>query len=77
MKTLGMIVIGLALAQTSPAQITVISPAFQSGGAIPAQFTCKDANQNPPLQFHGFPKEAKSLVLIVDDPDAPSDLLTH
>jgi Raf kinase inhibitor-like YbhB/YbcL family protein len=77
MKTLGLIAIGLAIAQTSPAQITVSSSAFQSGGTIPAQFTCKGGNLNPPLQFQGIPKEAKSLVLVVDDPDAPSGLFTH
>jgi hypothetical protein len=77
MKTLSVIVIGLTLAQTSLAQITVSSSAFQSGGTIPAQFTCKGTNSNPPLQFHGIPKEAKSLVLIVDDTDAPGGLFTH
>jgi Raf kinase inhibitor-like YbhB/YbcL family protein len=78
MKTLGMIVVGLAFAQASClAQIAISSPSFQAGGAIPAQFTCNGANQNPPLQFRGVPKEAKSLVLIVDDPDAPGGLFTH
>lgn len=62
MKTLGISVIGLALAQASLAQITVSSSAFQPGGTIPAQFTCKGANLSPPLQFQGIPKEAKSLV---------------
>src|SRR5438045_5660495 len=61
----------------SEAQITVASAAFQTGGAIPDQFTCKGANQNPPLQFQGVPKEAKNLVLILDDPDAPGGLFTH
>jgi Raf kinase inhibitor-like YbhB/YbcL family protein len=67
----------LALTTKASAQITVSSPAFQAGGMIPAQFTCKGANQNPPLQFGGIPKEAKSLVLIIDDPDAPGGLFTH
>jgi Raf kinase inhibitor-like YbhB/YbcL family protein len=67
----------LALTSNASAQITVRSPAFQAGSMIPAQFTCKGANQNPPLQFRGIPKEAKSLVLIMDDPDAPGRLFTH
>lgn len=44
---------------------------------IPEQFTCKGANQNPPLQFQGIPASAKSLVLIVDDPDAPGGTFNH
>ena len=70
-------VFAFAIIPIASGQITVSSPAFQSGGTIPTQFTCKGANQNPPLQFHGVPKEAKSLVLIVDDPDAPGGLFTH
>ena len=66
-----------ALGATASGQINVSSSAFQAGAMIPAEFTCKGANLNPPLQFHGIPKEAKSLVLIVDDPDAPGGLFTH
>ena len=81
MKLLGTIaavaVFAFAIIPIASGQITVSSPAFQSDGTIPNQFTCKGANQNPPLQFHGIPKEAKSLVLIVDDPDAPGGLFTH
>ena len=78
MKTLCMVVIGLTIAEAScRAQITISSPAFKAGGTIPALFTCKGANQNPPLRFGGIPKEAKSLALIVDDPDAPGSLFTH
>ena len=57
--------------------ISVTSPAFQSGADIPAKFTCNGANVNPGLKLSGVPNEAKSLVLIVDDPDAPRGLFTH
>jgi hypothetical protein len=66
-----------ALAAIASAQVSVSSPAFQAGGMIPARFTCKGTNVNPPLQFRGLPKGTKSLALIVDDPDAPGGLFTH
>jgi len=57
--------------------ISVSSLAFRSGEKIPEQFTCKGANISPQLQFPGVPPEARSIVLIVDDPDAPTGLFTH
>jgi Raf kinase inhibitor-like YbhB/YbcL family protein len=51
------------------------SPAFAAGDRIPSQFTCDGANKNPPLSFENVPAEARSLVLIMDDPDAPEDLV--
>src|SRR5260370_19533801 len=47
------------------------SSAFAPGGAIPAQFTCEGSDVSPPLEWTGVPPGTKSLVLIVDDPDAP------
>ncbi|HEX9202607.1 MAG TPA: YbhB/YbcL family Raf kinase inhibitor-like protein [Vicinamibacteria bacterium] len=47
------------------------SPAFGPGGAIPALFTCEGSDVSPPLEWTGPPAGTKSLVLIVDDPDAP------
>ncbi|MDH5533236.1 MAG: YbhB/YbcL family Raf kinase inhibitor-like protein [Candidatus Pacebacteria bacterium] len=47
------------------------SNAFINQGNIPTKYTCDGENINPPLQFSEIPKETKSLVLIVDDPDAP------
>jgi Raf kinase inhibitor-like YbhB/YbcL family protein len=47
------------------------SPAFDSLGPIPKRYTCEGADLAPPLQWTGVPPVAKSLALIVDDPDAP------
>lgn len=47
------------------------SPAFQNMAAIPALYTCEGKNISPPLAWKNIPRGTKSLVLIVDDPDAP------
>jgi Raf kinase inhibitor-like YbhB/YbcL family protein len=57
--------------------IKVFSSAFAANGSIPGKYTCDGANVNPPLEFEGIPEEADSLVLIVDDPDAPMKTFTH
>ncbi|MFA5899338.1 MAG: YbhB/YbcL family Raf kinase inhibitor-like protein [Hyphomicrobium sp.] len=49
----------------------ITSPEFDDGGEIPARFTCEGTDASPALAFSGVPGDAKSLVLIVDDPDAP------
>ena len=53
------------------------SPVFEDNAFIPAKFTCKGQSINPPLIIQDIPKEAKSLVLIMDDPDAPSGTFVH
>ena len=55
----------------------IISPAFEHNQNIPDKYTCKGENINPPLQFVDVSHNAKSLVLIVDDPDAPVGLWVH
>ena len=51
--------------------LTLTSSAFQPDGAIPPQYTCDGEDDSPPLAWSGVPAKARSLVLIVDDPDAP------
>jgi Raf kinase inhibitor-like YbhB/YbcL family protein len=51
--------------------MTLNSAAFQQNGHIPAKFSCEGEDVSPPLVWDGVPNDAKSLVLIIDDPDAP------
>ena len=79
MKThLPVLMIALSLiASTARAKIpkeatmNLTSPDFREGGNIPEGFTCDGKDISPTLKIDGIPKEAKSLMVIVDDPDAP------
>lgn len=53
------------------------SSAFKSGGPIPPRYAKQGDNVSPPLAIADVPKEARSLVMIMDDPDAPRGLFTH
>lgn len=53
------------------------SPCFNNNQKIPQNYTCSGEDVNPELHIEDIPKEAKSLVLIVDDPDAPSGNWVH
>ena len=58
-------------------QLKITSTAFDDGGMIPRQYTCDGPNISPPLAWDSVPGGAKSLVLIVDDPDAPAHTWVH
>jgi Raf kinase inhibitor-like YbhB/YbcL family protein len=51
--------------------LVLTSSAFVAGGEIPSLYTCEGRDVSPPLSWSGVPDGAKSLALIVDDPDAP------
>ena len=51
--------------------LSLTSTAFDHGDAIPSKYTCEGDDVSPPLTWSGVPEIARSLVLIVDDPDAP------
>src|SRR5262249_2130083 len=51
--------------------LALTSPAFGPNGSIPAKHTCEGGDVSPALAWSGVPSGAKSLVVIVDDPDAP------
>jgi len=55
----------------------IASPALPGGKSIPTKYTCDGENVSPPLQFADIPAAAKSLVLTMDDPDAPKGMFTH
>jgi len=66
-----------AVTSPAPGAITVRSPAFTAGAAIPARFSCRGSNTPVPLTWTGIPAGATSVALIMDDPDAPSGTFTH
>jgi len=59
------------------AKFVLMSDDFQDGGEIPSKFTCDGININPSLHWEGVPANAKSLALVMDDPDAPGGIFTH
>ncbi len=57
--------------------MTITSREFADGQAIPARFTCEGQSSPPPLALRGAPPKARSLALLVTDPDAPGGTFTH
>lgn len=58
-------------------KIQITSPVFEDGKPIPSKYTCEGEDVSPPLTWTNVPSDAKSLVLISDDPDAPVGTWVH
>lgn len=58
-------------------QLKISCPEFRHEEMIPEKYTCDGKNVSPPLALANIPEEAKCLVLIVDDPDAPIATRVH
>ena len=86
-KSLILTAIGLTLSSCGRSPEAVIPPsaepmsiessAFEPEGTIPAEFTCNGDDQSPPLTWNTPPSGTQSLVLIMDDPDAPFNTFVH
>jgi Raf kinase inhibitor-like YbhB/YbcL family protein len=57
--------------------IRLNSPAFEEGGTVPKVHTCDGKDTSPPLAWSGVPASARSLALILEDPDGPMGTFTH
>jgi Raf kinase inhibitor-like YbhB/YbcL family protein len=73
---LAVLVVGL-MAAGGVRPLRVTSPAFTSGGAIPSKYTCQGEQSSPPLAWSTLPSSAKSIVVLVDDPNAPGGTFEH
>jgi Raf kinase inhibitor-like YbhB/YbcL family protein len=58
-------------------ELKLTSNAFKEGEAIPRGYTCEGANVSPSLEWTGVPKNAKTIAIIADDPDAPAGTWVH
>lgn len=68
-------VAGQSLLEDSMFKLT--SPAFAPSSTIPKKYTCDGKNVSPPLAWSGLPKGARSIAVIMEDPDAPAGLWIH
>jgi Raf kinase inhibitor-like YbhB/YbcL family protein len=62
---------------TKSGEMKVYSPVFAHNGHIPPLYTCEGENINPPLEVSDVPAKAKTLAIIVEDPDAPHGVFDH
>ncbi len=80
MGPLSKLVIGLTLfcaLFAKEAKMQLLSPAFEHGGLIPPKYTCDGEDISIPLVFENVPPEAKTIAIIMDDPDAPVGVFVH
>ncbi len=68
---MSLVPLGVSGKEAKEMTMKLTSPAFVHGGEIPRKYTCDGDDVSPPLEWTGVPSQARSLALIVDDPDAP------
>jgi len=71
------VTLGIGNAEEGGVGMKILSPKFENNGFIPKKFTCQGEDVSPAVIIEDIPKEAKSLALIVDDPDAPMGTWVH
>ena len=69
--------VAFSMQSRADGEFKISSPAFEPGQPMPARFSFHGANVSPELRIENVPANAKSLLLVVDDPDAPAGLWTH
>jgi Raf kinase inhibitor-like YbhB/YbcL family protein len=62
---------------STPAQLELTSPAFATGESIPQEYTCQGTDRSPALAWSAPPASARSLALLMEDPDAPAGIWVH
>jgi len=67
----------LSACTSPPAEKLEVGSDFEGGGAIPQEYTCEGKDTSLPVNVRGVGKEAQSLALIMEDPDAPGGTFTH
>jgi Raf kinase inhibitor-like YbhB/YbcL family protein len=67
----------LASSPAPPGAFTLRAASLTKGSVLPDVYTCKGASESPEVTWGGVPSGTKSLVLILDDPDAPDGRFTH
>ena len=65
------------LSTTSSGTLSLGVGSLSPGSALPDVYTCKGASESPQVSWSGIPAGTKSLVLILEDPDAPTGVFTH
>jgi Raf kinase inhibitor-like YbhB/YbcL family protein len=70
-KISALLIVGIMASFASQTKLTITSSSFTDNGNIPSKFTCEGTQTSPALNVTGVPAGAKSLALILHDPDAP------
>jgi len=65
------------MATNSAENLIISSSVFQNEGLIPSKYTCEGEKINPPLMIDQIPEDAKTLAIIMEDPDAPNGTFDH